>query len=48
MWRAVVGTVLTLLSAVAAVAAPRPDVVFIIADDLGWGDVGFHLSLIHI
>ena len=23
-------------------AAPRPDVVFLLADDLGWGDVGFH------
>jgi arylsulfatase A-like enzyme len=37
-----VGTACMLFVAASAAAAPPPDVVFIIADDLGWGDVAFH------
>ena len=31
-----------LTSAMAQPAAPRPHIVYIVADDLGWKDVGFH------
>src|SRR3989440_7816456 len=30
-----------------AADAPRPHIVFLLADDLGWSDVGYHKSEIH-
>ena len=34
------------LPAVAAGTGERPNILFIVADDLGWGDVGYHGSVI--
>jgi arylsulfatase A-like enzyme len=37
-------TLLVAAVAQSAETAPKPNVLFLLADDLGWGDVGFHQS----
>lgn len=40
--KVLIGLVICCLSLSAAQPAPRPDVVFILSDDHGWADVGWH------
>lgn len=37
---------LTVLNALVASASPQPNILFVLVDDLGWSDVGFHGSKI--
>src|SRR5438045_2804298 len=38
------GSVTNTAFAASGGAAPRPNILFILADDMGWGDPGFHGS----
>ncbi|MEZ6072206.1 MAG: arylsulfatase [Pirellulales bacterium] len=46
-WLLLVGVLVSSpLMSTCAAAPPRPHIIFILADDLGWGDVGYHGSRI--